>query len=38
MNDYINECQTMYKEVFQKYFKSKEQSNILLDRANDEIA
>lgn len=38
MNDYINECQTMYKEVFQKYFKSKEQLNILLDRANDEIA
>lgn len=38
MNDYINECQTMYKEVFQKYFKSKEQLNILLDRANIEIA
>ena len=38
MNDYINECQTMYKEVFQKYFKSKEQLNILLDRANDEVA
>lgn len=30
MNDYINECQTMYKEVFQKYFKSEEQLNIWL--------
>lgn len=28
----------LYKEVFQNYFKSKEQLNILLDRANDEIA
>lgn len=38
MNEYINECQMLYKEVFQNYFKSKEQLNILLDRANDEIA
>ena len=38
MNEYINECQILYKEVFQNYFKSKEQLNILLDRANDEIA
>lgn len=38
MNEYINECQILYKEVFQNYFKSKEKLNILLDRANDEIA
>lgn len=38
MNEYINECQMLYKEVFQNYFKSKEKLNILLDRANDEIA
>lgn len=38
MNEYINDCQILYKEVFQNYFKSKEKLNILLDRANDEIA
>ncbi len=38
VDDYINECQNMYKNVFQEYYKSEEQLNILLGRANDEIA
>ena len=38
MDEYINDCACIYKNVFQKYLKTEEQLSIMLERVNNEIA
>ncbi len=37
IDDYTNDCISMYEKIFEKRIKSKEQLYIFLDRANNEI-
>lgn len=37
IDDYTNDCISMYKKIFEKRIKSKDQLHIFLDRANNEV-